>query len=432
MKKLIGVTIIILSLLITLALWLPLKAPTNFVDLVSNLRFMGQLTALLGIVLFCIEFVLATRAKLLESIFGGLDKLYLVHHLVGGIAFILLMNHPLLLAINVLPSIDGALMYLWLGPNLAYNLGVIAVYSLMILIALTFYFKLPYNIWKNLHEWMGLPILFATLHVVLINSDTSQNSLLRFWILIWCAIAIISFIYKRFLYKYLGTNAAYSVERVVKKQEIVEIYLRPKKKALNFKPGQFAFLSFEKAAIGGEPHPYSMSSVPGSELLRFSIKALGDYTLKLRELAAGTKALVYGPFGRFFDKAFIKNNDEIWIAGGIGITPFLSMLHERVTHPVSKNISLYYCSKTLDEAAYDNEIREAIINTPNIHYVNFCAAVSGRISADIIAAQHNNQVKDKLIFICGPKPMMESLNQQFLKLGVKQNNIIFEDFSFKA
>jgi predicted ferric reductase len=431
MKRYIGIFIIVIILIITFSLWYPLKTSENFSDIISNARYWGQITALLGLVLFAIEFVLATRASFLEIIFGGLDKLYTIHHIVGGLALILLMNHPILLALHVLPNINVALMYFWLGSNFAYNLGVIALYILLILLVITFYFKLPYDLWKSLHEWLGVPIIFAALHIILISSDTSNSILLRVWILSWCGIAIIAYLYKRFLYKYLGKSAEYTVEKVVKMQEIVEVYLKPVRKPLKFKPGQFAFVSFLDKRIGNEAHPYSISYTRDGELIRFSIKALGDYTLKLRELSVGSKAIIYGPFGKFFDKSYIKKNDEIWIAGGIGVTPFLSMLHERNINPVSKNTTFYYCSKTLDEALYNNEITEATKGKTNFNYVNFCASTQGYISAKIIADQHNGQIKDKLIFICGPKPLMDSLNTQFLNMGVKQSNIIFEEFNFK-
>ena len=100
---------------------------------------------------------------------------------------------------------------------------------------------------------------------------------------------------------------------------------------------------------------------------------------------------------------------------------------------LSKNnkIDLIWSCKDKDDAIYDNEIKESIKNKKNIRYIKWISVDKGRISAENIMRLLDDEEKitDKLIFICGPNEMMMDLANQFVKMGVKPRNIIFEDFN---
>jgi len=431
MRNNIGRLLIILSLCITLGLWLNVKEGESLLSIFTNFRYLGQISALIGVMLFVWEFVLAIKAHWLENIFGGLDKLYQIHHGVGAWAFVFLINHPLLLAINTLPDTNGALTYFWFGNMLSYNLGIIALYSLLLLIVATIYFKLPYNIWYNTHIYMGVPMFFAIIHTFLIKSDISENQFLKLWIYLWLGIALVSYIYKRFLYKYLTSRYEYVLERIEKAGDILVLSLKPLNKKMNFRPGQFVFTTFDSKVTGGESHPYSFASNPNDENIRLGIKRLGDYTLKLPSLKVGTKTELIGPFGNFFDRSFVKDYNEVWIAGGIGITPFLSMLEFRKEERSAKEITFYYSVVNKEEGVFNKYIQSVVGQIPNFSYKMVCTAKDGYLNAEKIKNSNGGSLENTLFFVCGPKPMMASLNAQLRSGGVKQQNIIFEDYSLR-
>lgn len=422
--RLTGVNFIWLSLLITTSLFL--LAKYSFGDTDFSWLMVSQLASLWGTNLLCISFILSGRFKWLDKLFGGLDKLYRLHHTVGGLAFVLLLHHPLLLALNVLPRFDLTLKYLWFSDLVPYNLGILALYSLMLLLGLTLLINLPYHLWVKTHEFMGVSLAFGAFHILTISSDVSRYLPLRLWVILLLALSFGSVIYKRFLYRLWGPKFNYQLDAIKTKGEVVDIHLKPIAKAMNYYPGQYVFASFE--SLGKELHPYSIASCEAEGAMRLGIKILGDYTLKVAKLAVGEKVTLYGPYGNFFE-SLLGKKDMVWIAGGIGITPFLGMI-EMARKLTVKNIDLVYCAKTESELVFNNEIRSATAKLGWFSYFTYCSDKNGRISASKVLAITKGS-KDSKFLLCGPTEMMESMAKQLSVLGVPKKNIIFEDFSFR-
>ena len=110
----------------------------------------GQLAGLVGMAMLSIAFVLSSRARFLEDYFGGLDKMYRVHHRLGRTALVLLLIHPVAHALRFIPDRpDRALLFLFpTHERLAVNLGAYAFWGLLLLMTLTLFVKIPYDKWK--------------------------------------------------------------------------------------------------------------------------------------------------------------------------------------------------------------------------------------------------------------------------------------------
>jgi len=198
-----------------------------------------QIVALTGIMSLIWTFILATRARILEKMFGGLDVVYKIHHILGGLALILLINHVLLLIVDSMPA-NTLSLYLLPGSNLSYLYGMISLYSMLFLVILTLYIKLPYRFWKWSHEWMGIVIIFGGLHSMFVSSDTTSYRPLQYWILFWTIVATVSFLYKRFLYYFVGKRI-YTIARIGREKELLVISLESEN-PIAFEPGQYGFL----------------------------------------------------------------------------------------------------------------------------------------------------------------------------------------------
>ncbi len=386
----------------------------------------SQIISLLGTMLLCLSFILSTRNRFMEDLFGGLDKVYKVHHLCGGLSFVMLLHHPLFLALNVLPKTDLAIKYFWFSSLWPYNFGIIGLYTILILLILTFVINLPYNLWVKTHEFMGVALIFASLHIFTISSDVSRYMPLRYWMFFWLILAMISVIYMRFLYKLMGPKYKYLVEKVEIIGDVIEIWLKPESKRMYYYPGQFVFLVLKK--LGEEAHPFSISSNGFDERVRLDIKILGDYTLKAKQIEVGDVATLYGPYGKFFE-SLLGKKDLVLIAGGIGITPFFGMI-DMIKKLNSQKAELIYCAKTDSEMIFDKEIADKVIDGDNLKYVRYCSAEKGRITAEAIINVIGG-FENKKFMLCGPVGMMISLSDQLSKTGVKKRNIIFEDFNLK-
>jgi len=207
----------------------------------------------------------------------------------------------------------------------------------------------------------------------------------------------------------------------------VEIELAPKEKKMPYVAGQFAFFEFRDPGIGREEHPFSLASSPAGDNIKIVVKALGDYTGKLKNLTPGTDVVIEGPYGEFNFRNFpIK--EQVWIAGGIGITPFLGMARD-LAGGMDYKITLYYCAKNDEEMMYFDELKEISERSNNFKVIGFCQSREGFISVSAVKATSGDFLS-KDILLCGPSAMMTILRKQFISSGVPDKNIHSEEFEF--
>jgi predicted ferric reductase len=420
-----GTALVWLSVLMTFNFFILAKF-SGTAEIVWDWKTISQLISLLGTTLLCLSFILSTRNKWMENLFGGLDKVYKIHHISGGLSFVLLLHHPLFLAVNVLPRTDLTFKYFWFSSLWSYNYGIIALYIMLILLVLTFIINLPYDLWLKTHELMGTALIFASLHIFTISSDVSRYMPLRYWMFFWLALALISVVYMRFLYRFIGPKYKYVVEKVEIIEDVVEVWLKPITKSMHYYAGQFVFSVFDK--LGDEAHPFSISSNGFDGRIRLDMKILGDYTLKAKHLKVGDMATIYGPYGKFFE-SLLGKKDLVWIAGGIGITPFIGMI-DLAKKWNRQKVELIYCAKTKPEMIFDEEIKNLVNDREHLKYYRHCSADKGRITASSLL-EIVDTFENKKFMLCGPIEMMTTLTDQLAALGVKRKNIIFEDFNFK-
>ena len=425
-----GRAFILFTMVITLNLYLMSK-PNPAALTQNSWLTVSQVSALYGTLFMSLSVILAARPRFLESWFGGLDKVYKSHHLFGGIALVLLLQHPLTLIINALPNYQMAFLYLFPVTNLAYSAGILALWILIILLVATLYLKLPYHIWKITHNFMGIVVLLAALHIYLIPSDVSRYLPLRFWMMGLIGLALFAAFYQRFLYRFLGPRYAYRLMAKIKLANCHLLYLKPIKQGLSFQPGQFVFASIRSHRTLKESHPFSIASEPGKPYLRLIIKELGDYTSDLHHAHPSDLVYLWGPYGRFLSKPVKLNQPLVGIGGGIGITPFLSLARSKVnqTSPASP-VYLYYSVSQITDALGHRELTALDKYLPNLSYRLHVSRDQGRLTAKmIITAVPEWQSAN--YYICGPLKMMLDLRSQLLGQGVKPAHIIYEDFSLK-
>lgn len=371
--------------------------------------------------------VLTTRNKKIEELFGGMDKVYSVHHILGATSFVFLINHPLLFVVQSLPNLKVAFLYLFPGTDIAYNLGIFAIYFMILSFIFMVFIKLPYHIWKITHQFLGITFLLGTIHTLIIASDVSAYTPLRIWIGVVIGIGIVSELYTLFFYQHLGPKFTYEIEKIERSLDIISVYLKPYgKKNINFLPGQFVYVRFNNQSVGTEPHPFSLSSAPTDPFVRITVKITGDYTLKLPNLKRGDKTYLFGPYGSFGQN--INKEKSIWIGGGIGITPILSLLRNEKYRKEFNSTKIYYCYRTPDEGVFNDEITQLVQDTPQITFIKWCTDENRRLTAKkIIGMEDVDNINS--VLCCGPPIMMESLKQQFVELGLPEEKFYNEEFS---
>ncbi len=286
------------------------------------LQDIGQVTGLVGMAMLAIAFVLASRARFLEGVFGGLDKMYQVHHRLGRTSLVLLLVHPIAHALRFIPDqIDRAALFLLpTHRELAVNLGVYAFWGLVVLLVLTLFVDIAYDKWKVSHKFLGLVLVFSAIHMFMVPNTPGRsvaitaNPFLLSYMAVLTGSAVVAFIWKTAILPLVSRRNAYSVTAVEKLTErVLQIELLPRQRRADFAPGQFVFVTFDHWGVPREAHPFTICSVPSDKRIVLTVKALGDFTEALhRRLRAGAEAWVEGPYGRFDYRS--GSMAQIWLA----------------------------------------------------------------------------------------------------------------------
>lgn len=419
------------SLITTAILWsllqLQLEGSLNYLFVQLN-----QITALLGTLLLSWSMVLATRLSIIEKIFGGLDKVYKIHKKTSIWGLGLIISHIFILAIQRLPNINKAANYFLPTHNQVFiNLGAWSFWLFIFFVLITLLiktFKIPYDIWKHTHKLTGIALILAFLHILLIPGNITSSLILNIWLLLTTGIGIASWIYFEFLYQSLSPSYIYKVAEIKKDEGVSKIKLIHQGKKMLYKPGQFAYISFIKSGLSKEIHPFSITSHPSEKELSFAVKNLGDYTKNLNQLKIGDTARIWGPHGTFAETFLNTNKDSIFIGGGIGIAPFISILKEFKKRNIkNKTLRVFYCTKYKCEACFDEEIKQFAKENSNISYLNQCSRENGHLRVNDVMEKIKD-IKNTIIYICGPSKMTNSFKKAFLASGIPVQNIISEDF----
>lgn len=396
------------------------------------MTLLGQVMGIIGSQLFAFALLLSARLKSMEYFFGGLDRLYAIHHRVGVIAFTFLAVHPLILAFRFFgDGIESVMLFLIpTHKSLAQDFGIYALMLMVFLLFITFYGAIfSYQSLKKAHRFMGAAFFLAGLHVFLIPSSMNSDIVLKVSCLGMALLGLLAFSYRTLLGKYLVTRYSYIVSSVFSTgQGVTEVVLSPVKRIMHHIPGQFAMLSFTTSkVVTDEEHPFTISSAYDNGDVRFSIKTLGDYTSLLPGLTIGTQALLEGPFGEF--SYHYGSSSQIWVAGGIGVTPFVSMAEDLLKqNTINVTIDFFYSVRSEKDAVY----KELFTNVARKHssFTFHCmpSDTSGYITGELLIKKISDATT-RDIFICGPPPMMVSLTESLIELGVKSSHIHSEKFS---
>jgi predicted ferric reductase len=408
-------------------IYLILIDPNRFSSAVLALNSLGKMSALCGAILFSITLMLQTRIVAIEKLFGGLDKAYKAHHILGSTSFLLLLFHPLFLAAMYgLTSMKSGALFLLPGGTIAINFGIYALVAMILFLIFTFFVSLSYEKWKFTHQFMAVAFLLASVHMFFISSDIQTYLPLRIYFIVFIILGLFAIAYRKWLWRYLGKRHSFKVSDVKMLSEtIIEISFSPLKKMPKFTAGQFVFVKFLSPKISQECHPFTISSGSNEPNLRLSIKKLGDFTSTLNKVQKNTKAVIEGPFGVFCPSLY-EHKKQVWIAGGIGITPFLSMarsLEEKDT----RNIVMIYSVVSKEEALFLQELQEVGTKVKGFKVIPYYAKEQGFLTMDYVGKQA--VLKENEIFICGPPPMMTGLKKQAKKIGIKPSRIHMEEFT---
>jgi predicted ferric reductase len=393
------------------------------------LSLAGRIAGVLGLATLLVTAALCVRLPALDRWFGGLPRLWLLHRRLGFAAFILILVHALLLTFATLPfSTTQAVRTLFPPfPFAPIWAGWLALLALTVAIAPTFqvFAGFHYQRWKRQHLLAAAALVLALLHALPLLAESAV-----WWGLSLLAGAAIA--WRKLLAPVLARHE-YQVTQVTQlAADVVEICLRPQQAGITHAAGQFVYLTPEDESLSagrGEEHPYTVTSAPGDAELKVGIKALGDASLALQSLTPGSRVRVEGPYGQFFT-ARAPQRKQLWLGGGIGITPFVSAARQLAQQPERfAPVTLFYLANREARAYYHEELEQIAEANPQltvvIHYFSCCGPLT-----EAFLREHCADFAERELFICGPPAMLSYLRGMLAKAGVDPHLIHTEAFDF--
>lgn len=388
----------------------------------SAARSLGIVLGWAACGLLLASLLLMLRETWLAERLGGLERMMRWHHWVGMVAYCLLLAHPLALAADAWLNLP-ALAWQVLSPfshSWPVWAGWLSLVLLMLGLVTTFSSRLPYRAWRWLHMLLGVGVLFGLWHIALLGIEESVLPVL---------VPSAAFLVWRVLRDDFGFAARpYSVQSVrTVAAGMVEIVLQPMATPIAVAPGQFVLVAFLNGPAFrgcGEFHPFTVSAIDAAQQISVGVKALGDCTRHIQSIEPGVMARVHGAFGEFLTAQ--AAGPQLWIAGGIGITPFLARLRAgRLSQPTT----LLYLYRAEADAAFLPELQAAADADP---LLSLKAVATGSAPADMNALLPNAPEQAHYeCYLCGPPGMVAMLRRFLQGRGITPRHIHFESFGFR-
>ena len=404
------------------------------VRLQSIYQQVSHLLAAWSLVLFAWIFFIATRNRWVDRIFCGMDKAYVTHKYLSIAALALVWIHKLTIdlgKIRVVRTVKAEAPRLFgvkisdIGEGAGeYSLLLFSGLAVLAVVAV----KLDYQKWKLLHKLMLIPFILGVVHYS-ISSRYLVFALNPFslWMIFVIAAGVLSAVYSVFFYESSAFRTRY---RVAQLREVaagtLEITATAIGEELQYKPGQFAFLKIAGKEDLFPSHPFTVSSAPRPGQIQFTVKALGDHTAALpKVLRPGDVIALSGPHGGFDYRAGAKR--QVWVAGGIGITPFRSFLQAPL--PPDYQVDLFYAYANAGDGAYVDEL-QAMERPENLRIHLIDSEKAGFLKVEDIARCVGDSPFD--LYFCGPAPMRKFLQKGLAQTQCALRAFHFEKFQFKG
>jgi predicted ferric reductase len=393
----------------------------------------GKVLGVTAAVLVFFQILLVSRLKILDRIFS-LNRIYTFHRINGITIAALALLHPILVV-----AAENFTFFPFKKRYWPEFLGVgVLVFFLVLMTTANWrlIFGFAYDKWLRFHR-LGtlLTIALMIIHILFV-SETFKSGLPRTLVLVAAGINLLLILriwYRRF---FPGKRQFFvsNVEPAGRDAYSVDVRLCDGQ-IFDYIPGQFAFITPVSANISKEEHPFTISSTPSRpDSLQFVIRSLGDWTSKINRLKAGESILIDGPYGLFTHIVTSKREPIIMVAGGIGITPMLSMIRYMADVDDQRRILLIWSNKTKGHIVFPEEFRNLKHRLQNFRINHVITSGSGdvdekgRLDQTKLERLLKGYSRKSNVFICCPFEMMKKMSRAIKKLGFSSTRVYKEEF----
>jgi predicted ferric reductase len=298
-------------------------------------------------------------------------------------------------------------------------------------------YRSDYVRWRIWHGVLAsLAMLAVMTHAYMVGRYIGTPLKQGLWVA-YGAFAVLMVLYLRVFKPLQMLRKPYRVVEVrPERGETYSLALEPEGHAgMRFEPGQFAWLTAYKSPFAAHEHPFSFSSSSERhDRLEFGIKELGDFTSTIKDLAIGTQVYIDGPYGAFSPDRHVDDDALVLIAGGVGISPIMSILRSMADRGDRRPAVLLYGSFSLDWATFREDL-DALQERLNLRLVHVLErppeaweGERGYVTRDMLARYLPPEGTRYCVYLCGPTPMLNAVERALASLGVPRSRIILERF----
>jgi ferredoxin-NADP reductase len=288
--------------------------------------------------------------------------------------------------------------------------------------------RVRYETWYFLHLYTYLAIALAFSHQLADGAAFVSNLAARFWwsamyltvlvLVLWYRVAVPLLSYRRHRFEILGVKA--------EGPGVISVYIGGRRlEELDAEPGQFFRWRFMTRSLWWSSHPFSLSAAPGSDVMRITVKNLGDHSQALAQLQPGTRVFAEGPYGAFTPAD--SGRGVVLLAGGVGITPLRAIFATLPGH-----VTLIYRASSERDLVFREELDQiAAARGATVHYlVGSRAEIGGDPLSPRVLRSLVPGLDQQEAYVCGPAGMTSAAVRALRAAGVSRQRIHFESFEF--
>ena len=403
---------------------------------------LGMFFGLPAFVWFCIVLVLACRIRIFDRLYGH-DRVIVFHGYLALSALLFAVTHAILKYKYF--GLEGTQVLLGII-SLALFLTITIVTCFLMIQGLSnrsrilnSFRKYAQRTWgfdysglKLVHNGLSVAAALMVAHVLMASSTNEKTSRI---VLIWVcgSTGLIFYLFHKLIRPIVLWSRSLHLREIRPLSDtIIELSVAPVPHSFaNAQAGQFAYLRLISSRCGWEEHPFTVSSPPGSTAITFTIKNLGNYTRSLKDVEPGTRVLLDGPYGVFTPHTF--NGPQLFVAGGIGITPFLSIIRDMDNKKIPTMMTLVWSARNENDFVHDDTLREIASRNKWFRYVPIITAggQGKHVNRELLESLFDKKDFPTMqVFFCGPETMRSELQKILRKTGLPRVAFHFERFSF--
>lgn len=390
-----------------------------------------------GITMMAVQFVLTARFRSATAPFG-IDVIYAFHRYLAYALLVLILLHPVILIVRD-PAQKAAVLTPW-TVSFEVSAGTASLFLLLVMVGASAFrqqLRIPYEPWRATHLFLSIGAIgLAFYHMLGISYYTGAPAVRGLWLLIGFSLGAIVF-WVRILRPWRLLHRPYHIVEVLPdRAECWTVVAEPVgHPGFTWEPGQFAWLTVDRSPFIMHEHPFSIASTPHpTGRAEFVIKELGDFTRTIGQISPRTLAYVDGPYGSFSIDRHPGAAGYVFLSGGIGIAPMLSMLRALAERGDERSHLIFTGHSTWNRIPARDEVArlEGEMNLKVIHVLEEPPedwdGEEGWITLEMLDRHLPPDRSEYHYFICGPVPMIRAMEGLLHQLGIPRPQVHTELF----